>query len=441
MKALLLKRHQETHRAFCLEYDKVARSIDRNLIGSSPSREAFGRWLKGHLKTKPHTDHCRVLERMFPGHTVAELLAPYDPVKKDPGVPQTRPDTREAATNRREVFQLGAVTMTAGLIEGVWRGPDLLEQVLDSTTVGESRLLFLETEADRLGKKVEKVVPASLLSEVLLHLSSVRELLTQRQPLEAQRRLARIGSKLSVVVGEILFNANQFSLANRWWTAAARAADEAGDRYLADLALASAALAPTYSGDPRGVLALISPRMEQAVGATPSIAWLWGLAALAHATLGDRAAFERAINRSRTTLERCPAHSVFPGILSFQPERQAFYEARGWADLGDVEGTGRATNRALAAYDPTVSSDPALVRFAHATALAKAGEIEEACRLATRAIRDPNTLPVISVVVRAYEFDALLAGVGATTADWREALADVRAPDPGMLSVPSPRKA
>ncbi|MCW2877282.1 MAG: hypothetical protein JWQ95_1382, partial [Sphaerisporangium sp.] len=106
LKALLLKRHQETHRAFCLEYDKVARSIDRNLIGSSPSREAFGRWLKGHLKTKPHADHCRVLERMFPGHTVAELLAPYDPVKKDSGVPQTRPGNREAATNRREVFHL-----------------------------------------------------------------------------------------------------------------------------------------------------------------------------------------------------------------------------------------------------------------------------------------------------------------------------------------------
>lgn len=67
LKALLLKRHQETHRAFSREYDKVARGIDRSLIGSSPSREAFGRWLKGHLTTKPHADHCRVLERMFPG--------------------------------------------------------------------------------------------------------------------------------------------------------------------------------------------------------------------------------------------------------------------------------------------------------------------------------------------------------------------------------------
>ncbi|MCT9929414.1 hypothetical protein N5079_04190 [Planotetraspora sp. A-T 1434] len=437
LKALLLKRHQETHRAFCVEYDKVARSIDRSLIGTSPSREAFGRWLKGHLKTKPQAHHCRVLERMFPGHTVAELLTPYDPVTKDSGVPQTRPEHREAATNRREVFHLGAMSITAGLIESVYRGPDLLEQILDSTTASESRILFLENEAARLGQKVEKVLPASLLSEVVLRLSSVRELLTERQPVEAQRRLARVASKLSIVVGEILFNTNQFSLANRWWTAAARAADEAGDRCLADLALTSAALVPTYSGDPRGVLAMVSPRLERAVGATPPIAWLWGLAALAHATLGDRAAFERAINRSRTTLERCPPDSLFPGILSFQPERHAFYEARGWADVGDVQGTARATDRALAAYDPTVSSDPALVRFAHATALVKAGEVEEACRIAIAAITNPHTLPVISVVVRAHEFDTSLGSGGVATRDWREVLADLRAPDPAALFAPA----
>src|SRR5262245_35171863 len=132
LKVLLTKRHQETHRAFCLEYDKVARGIDRSLIGSSPSREAYGRWLNGHLKTKPQADHCRVLERMFPGHTVAELLAPYDPGVKDPGVQHARPDSREAATNRREVFQLGATTMALGLTESILRGPDLFEQALDA---------------------------------------------------------------------------------------------------------------------------------------------------------------------------------------------------------------------------------------------------------------------------------------------------------------------
>lgn len=353
---------------------------------------------------------------------------------KDSGVPLTRPDTREAATNRREVFHLGAATMALSLTESIWRGPDLFEQILDSSNVGEGRLLFLENEAERLGQRVP---PAELLPETLLHLASVRELLTYRQPAEAQRRLTRVGAKLSIVVGEIMFCANQFPLARRWYVTAARAADEAGDRFLADLALASTALMPTYSADPRTVLALVTPRLEHAVGATPAIAWMWGFAALAHASLGERDAFERAISRSRHTLDRCSAEALQPGILSFQRERHTFYEARGRSDLGDLDGTAKAVSRALSSYDSADSNDPALVRFAYACALAKAGEVEEACRFATTAVRETRTSSSITVVVRAHEFDALLAPSGSATADWREALADVRAPDPAVFRISS----
>ncbi len=436
LKALLLKRHQQTHTAFRLEYEKVARGIDRNLIGSAPSREAFSRWIRGDVKTKPHAGHCRVLERMFPGHTVAELLSPYDAVKKVSDICEQYGKGQEAATNRREMFQLGAVTMTAGLLDNALRGPDLLEQLLDSTTVSEARLHHLETEADRLGQKVP---PTSLLSEALLYLASVRELLSHRQPLDTHRRLACIGSKLSIVVGEIMFCANQYPLARRWFAAATRAADEAGDRALADLALASTALIPTYSADPNGTLALVFPRLDlQGVAATPALAWMWGFAALAYATLGDRDAFERAVNRSRMTLGRCAPNAVRPGILSFQPERLTFYEARGRADLGDLPGTAEAANRALAVNNSAdSSSDPALVRFAYACALAKSGEIEEACHLATTAIRDPNIAHNITVVVRAHEFDALLDHSGSATGDWREALAEIRSPDPTMFAASS----
>ncbi|GGK71782.1 hypothetical protein Sme01_08910 [Sphaerisporangium melleum] len=430
LKVLLSKRHQETHRAFCLEYDKVARSIDRRLIGSSPSREAFGRWMKGHLKTKPQADHCRVLERMFPGRTVAELLAPYDPGGNGSGVAPTPSTPREAATNRREVFHLGATTMALGLTDSLWRGPDLLEQALDASSVSEARVLHLEAEVDRLGRTVP---PPAVLPEALIHLASVRELLKNRHPVEAQRRLTRVGAKLAIVVGEIMFCANHFPLARRWYATATRAPDEAGDRHLADLALASTALIPTYAGDPRAALALVLPRLEHAVAATPAIAWMWGFAALAHASLGDRSAFERAINRSRYTLDRCAEDMLQPGVLSFQPERQMFYEARGRSDLGDVPGTADAMTRALALYKAEDSNDPALVRLAYASVLAKAGEIEEACHFATAAVHATQSAPSITVVVRAHEFDALLSETGSATTEWREALSTVRAPDPTAL--------
>jgi hypothetical protein len=291
-------------------------------------------------------------------------------------------------------------------------------------------LLYLEDEADRLGELVVKAPPTGLLSAALVHLGSIRELLAHRQPIKAQRRLVRVGAKLSIVVGEIMFCANHWPSARRWYTIAARAADEAGDRYLADIALASAAYLPTYSADPHGVLAHVMPRLEQATGATPAIAWLWGFAAMAHATLGDRAAFERANNRSRTVLERCPADMLRPGIFSFQSEKQSFYEARGWADLGDARESEEAATRALAAFDPTLTSNPALVRFSHATALVKVGQTEEACRIATAAMQDPHTFPTMAVVLRAYEFDTLLTRTAYPAPEWRATLADLRAPSP-----------
>lgn len=439
LKVLLVKRHLKSRAAFAAEYEKVARQLDKNLIGTAPSREQFTRWLSCGVKTLPRADHCRVLERMFPGHSAAELLSPYDQIAITSSIDSSPCERGEADTNRREAFRLGAAAMAAGMVESIWNGPDLLEQVLDSSSVSEGRLLLMEREAERLGQRVVKVPPTSVLQETLLHLSSVRDLLGQRQPFCVQQRLARIGARLATVVGEILFNSNQFPLARRWYFAAARAAHEAGDHYLSDIVLAGAAYLPTYAGEPREVLAHVLPRLEQRPSPSPAIAWLWGFAAKAYAALGDRAAFERAIEASRIALEQSLPGTVQPGIFSFLPEKHAFYEARGRVDLRDTEGAVDAVARALATYDLTDTTEPALVRFEHASALAQAGEAEEAYRVAVGAVTDRHTFHSVSVVTRAREFGALLDPVGQVAREWREVLAHLQPPDPSLPS-PAPRR-
>lgn len=79
LKVVLRERHLQTHGSFCREYDKVARTIEPELEGTWPSRAQFHRWLSGNLKGIPHPHHCRVLEKMCPGHTAAELFEPYEP--------------------------------------------------------------------------------------------------------------------------------------------------------------------------------------------------------------------------------------------------------------------------------------------------------------------------------------------------------------------------
>lgn len=435
LKVLLAKRHMQSRDAFAAEYEKVARRIDRALVGSAPSREQFARWMSCAVKTKPRSHHCRVLEAMFPGYTVSELLAAYDPT----GTENRPTGDKEGKTNRREVFQFGAATMAIGLAESIWTDADLLEQVLDTSSIGEGRLWALEQEALRLGQRVVKVPPASLLQETLIHLKGVRELLAQRQPAQAQRRLAQVGARLATVVGEILFNLDQFPLARRWYRAAARAADEARDPYLADIALAGATYLPTYAGQPYEVLAHVLPRLQARHSPTPAIAWLWAFAAKAHAALGDRDECERALQAARTALDQSPADAIQPGIFSFLPEKLDFYEARARGDLGDISGATQAVTRALAIYDMTDTTEPALVRLEHAAALARSGEAEEACQIASAAVTDSRTFLSISVLTRAREFTGLLDPASTTSRNWRDVLATLQPPAPLPALPPAPR--
>lgn len=76
LKSLLQQRHWQTYKTFCKEYDKAAKLVDSTLQGKWPSRAQLHRWLSGELKGLPYSDHCRVLETMFPGRTVEELFSP-----------------------------------------------------------------------------------------------------------------------------------------------------------------------------------------------------------------------------------------------------------------------------------------------------------------------------------------------------------------------------
>lgn len=433
LKVLLQNRHLQTHAAFTAEYEKAARRIDRALIGSAPGREQLQRWLSGRVKTMPRPHHCRVLERMFPGHTAAELLAPYSP--------QSRKDGQGAPLRLAEPGSSGngdhdgrQSTSNELLASAVWQGPDQLEAVLDKGSAGSGRLDYLESEAERLGARVVKVTPSLLLEETLLHLRSVRELLSERQPTPAQQRLARIGARLAIVVGEIMFNDNHFALARRWYVAARRAAGEAGDRELSDIALAGLTYLTTYSGDPRGVLALVGPRLESCPAPSPAVAWLWAFRAKAYAALAERAQFERSIESARAVLDACRPERIRPGVFSFLPQKLDFYAAHGLVDLGDTEGALAATASALSRYDPTDTQEPALVRLEQASALAQNHEIAEACRIALDALTEPVTYHSAAVVIRARQFDALLGPTTRDNREWREYLADLRLPDPFVIA-------
>lgn len=224
LKMLLTERHMQPCPAFCREYEKVARRIDPALVTTAPGCEQYQRWLSGRVKTKPYPDHCRVLERMFPGRTVMELFAPYSPPE------QGEAQDKESATKRQRLFQHSGAAMAGVLFDRLWDEPARMHEALDATTVSPARLADLQREAADLGVRVVRVPPATLVDETLMRFREVRKLTAKKQTRVMQREIVRCAAMYATVMGEILFVQGQFSLAHTWYVVARRAAGGARSR-------------------------------------------------------------------------------------------------------------------------------------------------------------------------------------------------------------------
>ncbi|MBV9161142.1 MAG: hypothetical protein JO309_08395 [Pseudonocardiales bacterium] len=123
LKVLLQQRHLQTHTAFRREYDRVAAGIDLALKGGGPSKAQFYRWLAGELAGLPYTDHCRVLEGMFPGWKVDQLFQLHDggiEFIPEPPAPQIKTATTlPTAPVVQEADQVVAFYQSLGLLASV----------------------------------------------------------------------------------------------------------------------------------------------------------------------------------------------------------------------------------------------------------------------------------------------------------------------------------
>ena len=93
---------------FRAAYEKAARSLDRHLGGSAPSRAQFHRWLTGDLRRLPYTDHCRVLEQMLTGYSAGQLFQPT-PDGGTPAPAHGAPDSGQELTRAAGMADVAAV--------------------------------------------------------------------------------------------------------------------------------------------------------------------------------------------------------------------------------------------------------------------------------------------------------------------------------------------
>jgi hypothetical protein len=337
-----------------------------------------------------------------------------------------------SSSRRRDFVASGGLAAASGImagsmLESLERELDLVHIALDRGTASEERIAYLESAAEDLGIQIalpgQPVAPAALVKPTFTALRSVRVLLEQRQPTGQQVRLVRVTAMVSQVVGEIWFSANQFGKARDWYLAADKAASDAGDRYLQDIALGGQAYLPLYSDDPRGVLTLVGSRLEGRPTPSAATAWLWGLKARAHATLSEPDEFARSIGSARQALANSRPELVRPGIFSILPAKLDFYEATGAVALGKPTIALSAADRAL--LSDLTTTNRTLTRLARASALAQSSEVDEACQVATATLLDATTCYSQSVRTYARKFDQAIRGINsAATREWHQVHAE-----------------
>lgn len=167
LKALLRERHIQEHRAFCREYDRAAKAIDRALIGTYPSKATFYRWLAGDLRGLPYPDHCRVLERMLPGWTAAAMFTDWTGESDE-----LRPDDEEPVAEPPADAAAGPATVALrGLTTVFTSAPEFADQLPPEALFDNASSVFaLGSSLDLLVRKYPRFKLAALLRRARVRL-------------------------------------------------------------------------------------------------------------------------------------------------------------------------------------------------------------------------------------------------------------------------------
>jgi hypothetical protein len=160
LKDALRARHWQAYKSFCREYDRAAKAVDADLVGTWPSRAQLHRWMAGEVKGLPYPDHCRVLEKMLPDWTVKQLFEPCGP-----GCPQQVAESPTSYANR--IAQtVGARLANPGSSRIEWGSPRMREA---SFSTGRAR-----TEESALD--IESLPLPEIISRRLLALGQVHRI-------------------------------------------------------------------------------------------------------------------------------------------------------------------------------------------------------------------------------------------------------------------------
>ncbi|MFF3552352.1 hypothetical protein ACFYXL_02915 [Streptomyces tsukubensis] len=405
----LLKEQGATYARFARQFVSVAREL--NVNADAPQRRQFDRWrIAGRVKTTPRDDATQILERMFPGYSVRELLQPADqrpPLHKE-----------KVAVEADEVLKRRTLLGVVGA--GLGLGPAALEimastrarldAAIESSSYSTATLERWEEIANEYARAYQTLPPQELLADLLADIDEVQQMLEAHQPIRHRRRLCRVVAQLAALAGIFTSALGAHREARNWFYTGKLAASEAGDAHLEGTLAVRSAIVSLYYGTPAAAYthaARARERLRSAVGPASARSLVVEARALARMRRGDEAL--PLLRQAEDMFGKLSSQDREDIALGYTERQFLFHLGNAWTHLGRTEEAWTVQRRALAQYAPTERLDPALIRIDRATALARAGEPEEAYRIAGGAITSLPTEHRTGMVMRyASDFAAVV---------------------------------
>jgi len=298
------------------------------------------------------------------------------------------PGGRWQLVNRRDAIRMGAalgISLAAPAHGLDTEQAGALAASLESQEVGHDGAAAMRAVVDAYRRLDDEIGSAVLAPLVQHNLRIVRGLKAKSDKVRSS--LGTAVAEFHQLAGWLCFDAGDFGSARRYYGAALRVAEQVEETQVSARVLTDISYLETTARNPSEGIRAAASGLERA-GRTPS-GTLQAAAAIfqarAHAEAGERNEAIAAIGLAEERLHAAnrrddPSFMYYFGWAVLDAHAGLSYVA-----LGEPQSASDACSRAVEEIDPAFVRDKARYLVYHANALALAGEIPEACRIASRA--------------------------------------------------------
>ncbi|MGW5477728.1 hypothetical protein [Streptomyces sp. NPDC004008] len=291
--------------------------------------------------------------------------------------------------NRRQLLR-GALAagLTTTALTALTDTRDSVDQALAADSA-PADLSDLEAAAEAYGYGYHGQPPTRVLADLVADFAELRPFLDTPQPIATRVRVCRTAGQMAGMAAIVLHDLGARREARAWFSTAAAAARESGDRQLHAWVLAREAMVPINYGAPQAA-AHLAEQARQAAGSRPTAAATLAaaVAARAYALSHQPEQARQAVEAADAFMERLDTAARADTWLTHGEQKHHVHLSHAFTALGDTRRARESQQRALEMSAPTSTMTRSLLTIDAAACLHHDGDTEQACRRAVAVLTD-----------------------------------------------------